>query len=342
MRKKIVTAVNAVGTVLSHDVTQIIPEKFKGPLFKKGHIIREEDIPELLDIGKEKLVIMQLSENEYHEDEAAKILAEHIGGENLKYAGPSEGKITFQSKIEGLLTIESETIHKINSVGEIALTTRHSFVPVKKNEIVAGVRAIPLIISRRKIHKAVEICRKFGAPINVLPYKNKKIGLIITGNEIAKGRIKDKFKPIMKKKIEKYGSILSESVIVEDSTGKIKENILKFKRSGCEVIIITAGMSVDPDDITRKGVKEAGARIISYGAPILPGNMFLLAYLDGVVILGVPACALFYKITAFDLFFPRILADVKIKRSEIIKMGYGGLCNHCSVCRYPLCEFGKC
>lgn len=288
------------------------------------------------------MVIMELSENEYHEDGAAKILAEHLAGKNLKCIGPGEGKITFQSKIEGLLTIEPETVYKINSIGEIVLTTRHSFVPVKKNEIVAGVRAIPLVISKRKIHKAVEICKRFGAPVNVLPYKKKKIGLIITGSEVVKGRIKDRFGSIVKKKIKEYGSILFESTIVEDSRGKVKENILKFKRSGCEVIIVTGGMSVDPDDITSQGIKEAGAQIISYGAPVLPGNMFLLAYLDEVTILGVPACALFYKITSFDLFFPRVLADVKIKKSEIIKMGYGGLCNHCPVCRYPLCEFGKC
>jgi len=341
MRKKIVTTINAVGTVLSHDITQIIPKKFKGPLFKKGHIVREEDIHKLLDIGKGKLVILELNENEYHEDEAAKILAEHVAGRNLKCTGPSEGKITFRSKIKGLLTINAETVHRINSIGEIVLTTRHSFVPVKGDEIVAGVRAIPLVISRRRIHKAVEICEKFGAPINVLTYKKNKVGLIITGNEVAKGRIKDKFKPIIKKKIEQYGSVLYESVIVEDVAGKVKENILKFKESGCEIIIVTAGMSVDPDDITRKGIKEAGARIISHGAPILPGNMFLLAYLDAVAILGVPACALFYKITAFDLFLPRVLADVRITKSEIVKMGYGGLCNHCPVCRYPLCEFGK-
>jgi len=341
MQKKIVSTVNAVGTVLSYDVTQIIPKKFKGPLFKKGHIIEEKDIHRLLDIGKERLVIMELSEDEYHEDEAAKILAEHIAGKNLKCIEPNEGKIIFQSKIKGLLTIEPETVYKINSIGEIALTTRHSFVPVKKNEIVAGVRAIPLVISKKRIHKAVEICRKFGTPINVLPYKKKKIGLIITGSEVAKGRIKDKFKPIIKNKVEEYGSLLSESVVVGDNTEKIKENILKFKKSGCEVIIVTAGMSVDPDDVTRKGIKEANAQIISYGAPILPGNMFLLAYLDEVAVLGVPACALFYKITVFDLFFPRVLADIKIKKADIIKMGYGGLCTHCPVCRYPLCELGK-
>lgn len=339
MKKKKIDVNESIGKVLSHDITGIFPGKFKGPVFKKGHIIKKEDIQKLLKLGKEKIWILELSDNEYHEDEAAENL-KALAGKNVVTRGPSEGKVTFIAKTDGVLIVEKEIVLKINKIKDILFTTRHTWIPVRKGEELAGIRIVPLATSKRRIHKVLEMIKQ-KKPVNVIPFKKKKIGLIITGNEVAKGRIKDKFKPIIKKKIEEYGSSIIRTKILPDSKELIRNEISLMKKD-CNFIILTGGMSVDPDDVTPAAIRESGARIISYGAPILPGNMILVAYLKNIPIIGVPACAIYHKITAFDLFLPLILADIKIIKNQIIEYAYGGYCTHCRVCIFPYCGFGKC
>lgn len=339
MKKKKIDVNESLGKVLTHDITGIFPGKFKGPVFKKGHIIKKEDIQKLLKLGKEKIWILELSNNEYHEDEAGEKLKK-LAGRNVLTRGPSEGKVTFVAKTDGVLVIEKEIVHKINKIKDILFTTRHSWIPVRKGEELAGIRIVPLATSKKRIHKVLEMIKN-KKPINVLPFKKKKIGLIITGNEVAKGKINDKFKPIIKKKIEDYGSNIIKTKILPDNKELIKNEIFSMKKN-CNFIILTGGMSVDADDVTPVAIRESGARIISYGTPILPGNMILIAYLKNIPVLGVPACAIYYKITAFDLFLPLILADIKITKNQIIERGYGGYCTHCKVCIFPYCGFGKC
>ena len=339
MRKKKIDVKNSVGKILQHDITEVVPGKFKGVAFKKGHIIKESDISKFLKLGKEKIWTLKISDKEYHENEAAEKF-KGITGENVITTGPVEGKITFVSKKTGLLIVEKEIVNKINKIPDILFATLHSDVSVKKGEKIAGIRIIPLITLRSRVKKVLNIS-KTKKPLQILPFKKKKTGLIITGNEIAKGRIKDKFKPILEKKIEAYGSNISAVKILPDEKNLIKEEILLMAKS-CDLILITGGMSVDPDDVTKLAIKETEAKIISYGVPALPGNMLLVAYLNEKPIFGIPAASLFYKITSLDLFLPFVFADKKIVKSNIVQRGYGGFCSHCKVCNFPQCGFGKC
>jgi len=338
MKKKKICVTEAVGTVLAHDLTEIVPGKYKGVRFRKGHIVLKKDLSVLRNIGKEHLWVLKLNPNEIHEDDAA-LLFRRLAGENIRAEGPREGKITFRAQRDGLLLVEEKTVHRINQIPQVVLATRHNYVPVKQDAPVGGIRIVPLAIAKKSITRVLRAVR-VKKPLRLVPFNKKKIGLIITGNEIAKGRIKDRFRPVITAKLRHYGSRLQRRRVITDDAVKIAATIREFART-CNMIIITGGMSVDPDDVTRLAIRSSGAKIVSYGAPVLPGNMLLTAYRGEIPIIGVPACGIFHMTTSFDIFLPLLLADIKLTRTMIQNKGYGGFCPNCLTCRYPDCALGK-
>ncbi|NMM63974.1 molybdopterin-binding protein [Clostridium sp. P21] len=337
--KKIPTE-QAVGTILCHDITQIIPGKIKDRAFKKGHIVTEEDIPVLLSLGKDNLFVWEKKEGYLHENEAAERLKNLSAGEGLTFSEVKEGKITFIADKDGILKIDKDLLLQLNSIDEIMLATIHNNTPVKKGDKVAGTRVIPLIINEDKILKAEHITEGKNI-VSVRPYKKLKVAIVTTGNEVYYERIKDAFGPIVRKKISEFDSEIIGSVIVPDDIEQITASIKDFINKGAEMVVCTGGMSVDPDDSTPAAIKNTGAEIVSYGAPVLPGAMFLISYKGDIPILGLPGCVMYAKSTIFDLVLPRILAGEKIKKEDIAVLGHGGLCLECEVCRYPHCSFGK-
>lgn len=315
---------NAVGMALAHDLTQIIPGKFKGPLYKKGHVISEEDIPKLLNIGKEHIYILDITEDYIHEDEAAMRMAKAIAGENVYVVGPSEGKMTIKSEIPGLLKINEKVIHQINELNGIALSTLVTNRPVKKNEAISGVRQIPLILEESIIRQVESICQEHSYIVKVIPFRSLKIGMVTTGSEVYEGRIQDKFGPAVKQKVEHFGSEIVEQCIAPDKSEVIESKIRYFLDQDVDLILVTGGMSVDPDDRTPLAIKNVGAEIIRYGIPMLPGSMMLVSYYKNIPILGLPGCVMHEPYTSFDVFLPRILAGEKITEKDIITLGYGG------------------
>ncbi len=336
--KKIKT-VNSVGNVLCHDITQIIPDESKGVAFKKGHIIKNEDINILLSLGKDHVYVWKKEEGMLHENDAAVRLKTITAGKNLSFSEIKEGKIDFIADIDGLLKINKELLYKLNSIGEMVLVTLHNNYPVKKGEKVAGTRVIPLIIEDEKIKKAEKIINE--KIVDILPFNAKKVSIISTGNEIYYGRIQDKFGPVIKSKVEEYDCEVIDHNIVPDSVKEIGKAIKNAISKGAQLILCTGGMSVDPDDLTPSAIRNTGAKIITYGAPILPGSMFLAAYKDEIPILGIPGCAMYSKRTIFDLMLPRVLAGDILTKEDIYHYGHGGLCINCEECRFPKCSFGK-
>ncbi|RLA93873.1 MAG: molybdopterin-binding protein, partial [Deltaproteobacteria bacterium] len=312
----------AIGTVLAHDITEVKANReFKGRAFKKGHIITKEDIPKLLDLGKENLFVLKISEDELHENEAGEMIAKAIAGRGVYLSDEvKEGKVNFYAAYDGLLKVNVEGLEKINLLGEVMCATRHNNSQVKKGTLLAGTRAIPLIIKKQVVEEAVNITSKCGKIVEVLPLRSVKAGLIITGNEVYKGRIKDAFEPIIREKIKNIGSELIKVTFVPDDVDMIATGVKELINAGAQLIVATGGMSVDPDDVTPLGVKKAGAKITAYGSSVLPGAMFMMAYLDEIPILGIPACGMYYKTTIFDLILPRVLAGEKIGRTEIAKL----------------------
>ncbi len=337
---KLIKTTEAVGHVLCHDMTRIIPGKYKGARFKKGHIVTEEDIPVLLSMGKENLYIFEKDENTLHEDEAAEILCEICKGENISRGKVSEGKIELFSDIDGLFTVDREKLKKINSVDEIMIATRKGDTAVKKGDKLAGTRVIPLVIGKDKMDIAKGIAEE--KPIlNVLPYVLKTAAVITTGSEVFYGRIEDKFTPVLKEKLSDYGIGITEHIITDDGTDNIQQAINSVKGKA-DMILCTGGMSVDPDDNTPGAIKNTGAQIVTYGAPVLPGAMFLMGYYeDGTPVMGLPGCVMYAKATIFDLVLPRIAAGVRLTKADFISYGEGGLCLGCDKCTYPDCSFGK-
>lgn len=332
---------DSVGCILSHDVTKIVPGEFKGRLFKKGHVIREEDIPKLLDIGKEHIYVWEPKKGQLHENDAAIRVKDLVLGQGCYISEEiKEGKIDFFANTQGIVKINKDLLLKLNLLGEIIVSTIHNNTPVKKGEKIGVTRVIPLIIDEKKILEAEKIIKE--KIISVEEIKPKKAVLITTGNEVYKGRIKDAFLPVMKEKLEHYGSEIVKQIILPDNKEMITENILKvIEEDKVDMIICTGGMSVDPDDVTPSAIKDCNGEIVTYGAPVLPGAMFLLAYYKNIPILGVPSCAMYSKRTIFDLVLPRILADEKLSFEDIARFGNGGMCLNCEICSFPHCSFGK-
>lgn len=337
--KKIKT-IDSIGCVLQHDITEIIPGEFKGRAFKKGHIITEEDIPHLLRLGKDNIYVFELGENEVHENDGAIILGNLGKGENISLSDEvKEGKINFNSEIDGILKVDTEKLFELNMLGEISFATLPNNIPVKKGELLAGARVIPLVIKKEKMDKAKDIIK---TPIlNVKPYKKYKVGIITTGNEVFYGRIEDKFGKVILNKLSQYDCEILGQTLCPDNKEEIKKAAQKFLDLRATMLIFTGGMSVDPDDVTPTSIIELGGELISYGAPVLPGSMFLLSYLNDIPMMGLPGCVMFAKKTVFDLVLGRVMTGERLTKEDIMRYGAGGLCQSCEVCHYPNCSFGK-
>ncbi|WP_028308672.1 molybdopterin-binding protein [Desulfitibacter alkalitolerans] len=332
---------DAVGMILCHDLTKIVPGEFKGCAFKKGHVIREEDIPELLKLGKENIFVWEHKEGMLHEDEAALRIARAVAGERIGLSEPSEGKINLVAKVKGILKIDVERLNRINSIEHIMCATIHENQVVDENQLLAGTRVIPLVIEEERIRFVEAVCNS-NPIINIRPISSKKVGIVSTGSEIYHGRIKDRFGPVVKDKVERYNCQVLGQTIVDDKVEMILKAINEYLVLGADMVIVTGGMSVDPDDLTPLAIRSTGAHIVSYGAPVLPGAMFLLAYLHGKTpIMGLPGCVMYSKTTVFDLILPRVLAGEILSKNDLSRLGHGGLCTTCPSCTFPACSFGK-
>ncbi|MDH4163902.1 MAG: molybdopterin-binding protein [Nitrospirota bacterium] len=365
----------AVGTVLAHDITEIRPGEFKGRAYKKGHVVGEEDVCRLQRLGKEHLYVLQVADEEMHEDDAANVLAAALMGEGVRIQGePKEGKINIVADRDGLLRIDREALLGFNMLGEVMCATLHDNTVVRKGRVIAGTRAIPLVIRRSVVEQAVNIAerglrngelkseRMKTGVIEVKELRKPRAGVVITGNEVYHGRIKDAFAPVIAEKIGDMGGELAGVYYAPDDRSFIADRLRDLLNAGADLLIATGGMSVDPDDVTRQAIRDLGVSDITYGSAVLPGAMVLVGYIETrdkrqetgmpgselitcrsslVPILGIPACGMYHKITIIDLILPRILAGERIGRKELAALGHGGLCLHCDLCRYPVCPFGK-
>ena len=320
---------NAEGYELCHDITQILPGEFKGAKFLRGHIIRKEDIEVLISLGKENIFVMEEEDkkkNLIHENDAAMFIVEklNLDKEFFEISSIREGKINITAKEDGILKIDINTLNKINKIGEIILVTKYNNSYIKKGETVAATRVIPLLIEKKQLDEMEKLVKEK----NVLTFKkidkNKKLALITTGNEVYNGIIKDKSKEALLKKYRKYELNDMEQVFSPDDKDTIKKYIKMFENEK-DIIMCTGGMSIDPDDVTPSAIRESNWEIVTYGTPVLPGAMFMLAYKGEKVLIGLPGGVVFSEKTVFDVLLPRILANDRITKQEIIEMGHGGL-----------------
>ncbi len=339
---KLMKTEDAVGHVLCHDITQIIRGETKGPVFRKGHIVRPEDVPVLLSVGKDHLYIWENNENMLHEDEAAAILRDLCIGEHMHATEPKEGKIELIADIDGLLLVDVERLRTVNAMGDMMIATRSSGFVVKKGDKLCGTRVIPLVIEKARMERAKELAGPEPL-LRLLPLKAKKVGVVTTGNDVFYGRIRDTSTSVIEQKLHEFGgSVMTEHVILNDDHEKITAAVLDMLSKGCDMVLCSGGMSVDPDDRTPLAIRNTGANIVSYGSPVLPGAMFLVSYMpDGRPVCGLPGCVMYAKRTVFDLLLPYLVTDTPITKEHLAGLGHGGLCLNCEVCRFPACGFGK-
>lgn len=336
-----IKAENAIGTILAHDLTRIIPGEFKGPAFKKGHIIQSEDIPLLKEMGKHHITILDIPRGWLHEDEAARRIAQAAGGENVYLCSPTEGKVTLRAAIPGLLKINRSALNRINDISQVILVTAHNNTMICQDQMAASSKIIPLTIKEKSIAKVEAVCQQYGPVINVSELQSLPVGIVVTGTEIFQGAIADRFGPILIDKAAQYGCSLLDVIFTPDDTLIIQEAICCLLNKGAKLVMISGGMSVDADDVTPHAITKIADHVVSYGAPVLPGAMFMLAYKDDNVLMGIPACGMYHRTTVLDLILPRILTGECITRRDINSLAHGGLCRGCETCYYPNCSFGK-
>lgn len=331
----------AVGKVLCHDITRIVKDAFKGVAFKKGHVIRPEDVDELLRLGKHHITLIELDPRELHEEEAGLRLARALKGPGIAMKGPAEGRYDLVAEFRGLLKIKTGPLLEINRIPKVVVATLHTLTPVLPGEKIAGVKVVPLTVKERIVRKAEAICAAHGPVLSVLPYRKLKVGAVITGREVCECRIEDRFAEVLKAKCASFGLEPPSIRFCVDDATKIGAAIDEHLSQGCELILATGGMSVDADDVTPLGIRKTGAKIVKYGAPVMPGAMFLMAYKGDCAIIGAPGCIMYASTTILDVLLPRILAGERVTADEINRLGHGGLCRSCKVCLYPQCLFGK-
>ena len=332
---------DAAGMVLCHDVTEIVPGKFKGPRFRKGHVIKNSDIEKLLDIGKRSIYVFELTKDQVHENEAARRIAKAATGPGLFLSEPTEGKVTLSANAKGLLKVDASALFKINQIQDIMFATLHGNQQVTANQAVGGTRIIPLVTEEARIQRVETLCKDHFPLLQVKSFRPHQVGLIVTGSEVFEGRIEDGFGPVVENKFKHLGSHVMGSEKVSDDADMTVKAIHDFIHKGADMIALTGGMSVDPDDQTPASIRAAGGKVIAYGAPVLPGAMFMLAYIQDIPVIGLPGCVMYHQTSIFDLVVPRLLAGESITRDDIIALGHGGFCSNCETCRYPICPFGK-
>ena len=338
---KLIRTEDAVGHVLCHDITQIIVGETKAPVFRKGHVVTEEDIPVLLSVGKENLYIWEKQEGFLHENDAALVLAGLCGKEGMTWSPVREGKVDISAGQDGLFKVDVERLFEVNMVDEIMIATRKTNTVVRKGDRLAGTRIIPLVIDEKKLEEARKLAGD-SPLLSIMPFGKKKAGIVTTGSEVYHGRIKDTFGPVIRKKLSEFDVEVLGQKIVNDDQEMIREAIAGFIEEGADMVFCTGGMSVDPDDVTPSAIRSTGAEVITYGSPVLPGAMFLLSYYNGSIpVVGLPGCVMYEKRSIFDLILPRLMADDKMDKKDIARLGHGGLCLHCQVCTFPNCGFGS-
>ena len=338
---KLVKTEDAVGMTLCHDITQIIRGVTKDAVFRKGHIIQPEDIPVLLSVGKDNIYVWENDGSLYHEDEAAEILRDMCMNDGMSASKPKEGKIEISAVRGGLFLVDRERLRAVNSFGRMMIATRPGGVAVKAGDKLCGTRIIPLVIEKDYMAKAKVVAGD--APLlRLAEIKPKRYGVVTTGNEVYHGRIEDTFTPVIVEKMAEFGCTMAAHEVSDDNHERITGIINNMLASGVDMVLCTGGMSVDPDDRTPLAIKNTGANIVSYGAPVLPGAMFLLSYMaDGRPVCGLPGCVMYAKRTIFDIVLPYLLADEPVTADMLAGLGNGGLCLNCEVCHFPNCGFGR-
>lgn len=327
--------------VLCHDITRIVPGEMKGPVFRRGHIVAAEDIDTLLDVGKATLYVYDPRDGFVHEDDAAQRIARAIAGRGIVLSEPAEGKVTLTAARSGLLRIDVSGLHRLNGIEDVTVATIHSHQMVSAGRKLGGTRVIPLVVPEELICLAEEIGRQHTPLIEIAPLKAARVGIVTTGSEVFHGRVKDGFGPVLRRRFAELGCSVDEQVFVSDQVEMTAAAIRSMQTKGYDLICVTGGMSVDPDDQTPAAIRRTGARVVSYGAPTYPGAMFMLAYLDEIPVVGLPGCVMYYRASIFDLVVPRLLAGERLTRPDIVQLGHGGFCEGCETCHYPVCGFGK-
>ncbi len=339
--KKVKTE-DAVGMTLCHDITEV-RDGFKGRAFARGHVITGEDVPHLLDLGKKHIFIWEENAGEIHEEDAALRLAAMAPVEGAAYSGPSEGKMTLTAQRDGLFRVNRPLLDAINQIGEITITTLPDHYPVKRGMKLCGARIVPLVCREQEIIKAEQLVREAARPLmELLPYQvSLPVGIIVTGSEVYSGRIADTFEPVIREKVGACGADVLGCIFCDDDLAMLLSAIEKWKSRGARLIVMTGGMSVDPDDLTPTAIRQSGAEIITQGVPAQPGNMFTVAYQGNVTILGVPGAAIHARTTMLDVVLPQVFTGLRFTRQELRSLGAGGLCQSCGECRWPNCTFGR-
>jgi molybdopterin biosynthesis enzyme len=316
----------AVGHILRHNLSG--PDGRKA--LSKGHRIAAGDLPQLAALGLEQVRVAVLEPGDVHENEAARRLAAAVCGPGVLARPPAASRVNLLAAADGIVRVDVAALLRINEIDGLTVATLPSHALARVRQRVATIKIIPFAVPEEELARAEAIGRAALAArtsvIALSPLRQLDIGVILVGSRAARARIEAGVYPAIESRVVELGSRVLAVRYVESEEHVIAGTIGELRAAGAQLLIVAGETSImDRDDVTPQGIRLAGGRIEHYGAPVEPGNLLLLAYLDTLPVLGAPGCVRSRDVNIVDLLLPRLLAGEQITRRDIVELGHGGL-----------------
>ncbi|HEX6383903.1 MAG TPA: molybdopterin-binding protein [Anaerolineae bacterium] len=316
----------AEGKILGHNIAG--PDGRRA--FRKGKPLTAADIETLRQLGRSTVYVATLEADDVDEDTAARRIAEAAMGVGLRLSGPSTGRANLYATIRGLVRVDVARLMQLNACPGVTLATLPTNIATDEGKMVATMKVLPYAIPEATVRRAEEIASTGEPLLRVDALAPRAVGLILSGSPSARDRIVRSFETAMRLRLEALGSTIErvDFVPLEEEIGEseLVERLQEQIAAGLDMIILAGETAImDRYDIAPRAVERAGGEVTCFGAPVDPGNLLMLAYVDRVPVLGAPGCARSPKDNIIDLVLPRLLAGDRLSQTDIVAWGHGGL-----------------
>ncbi|MCC6315368.1 MAG: molybdopterin-binding protein [Thermomicrobiales bacterium] len=315
-----------VGAVLAEDARAGGKKRFA-----KGHRLTAEDAATLAELD-EPIHAVQLEPGEIHEDQAALRLAAAVAGPGLERRGPSQSRYNLVAAHKGQVRVDVDRLRAINRVPGMAVFTLHNRVATVPGKVVTGVKITPVATPESALVAAERIAA--GEPIvQVAPFQPLVVGVI--SSEGMSDRVRQRFRDIVTRKMGWYGARVLRFVEVPPEADAVGEAVAALRADGADVILSAGGNTIDPLDPALAALQRMGAEMVRFGAPVHPGSMFWMAYLDETPVVNLASCGMYAKASVADLVLPTVMSGARVDIDELADLGYGGLLDRGMAFKFP-------
>jgi hypothetical protein len=322
LRTDELTAANTAGRVLAHDL---------GPGLRKGTVLGAQHLEALRTVPE--VHVIQLDEDDVHEDDAARRLGAAIAGPGTRVEGPVQSQVRLLALRRGLVRVDREGVEALNQLPAVGVFTLVDGQAVNAGEEVAGAKVTPVAIAGSVLDQAERLAAEREPIVRLDRFRPLRTLVVVT--ERLKPRARALFAEAVTVKLGWYGAELLAVREVARSGEAVRDAYEAARKERAEVVLFAGASSIDPLDAAYSELEAVGGEVLRQGAPSHPGSMLWLGRLDRSVVLGVASCAGFGKNTALDLVLPFIFAYGEAGEADFRRLGYGGLVETSAGRRFP-------